>query len=64
MRDQQPLRFQRAARHAGEQLFVHDPLVQRVLVDDDHAVFALGDEIAVVKLDGGAPREGAAPAAG
>ena len=52
LRDQQPLRFERPARDAGEQLLVHDPLVQRVLVDDDQPVVALGDEVAVVELDG------------
>ena len=51
MRDQQALAFQRAARNAGQQVFVHDPLVQGVLVDDDQAVVGFGDEIAVVKLD-------------
>ena len=52
-RDQESLAFQRAAGNAGEQVFVHDPLVEGVLVDDDQSVIALGDEIAVVKLDCG-----------
>ena len=52
-RDEKPLAFQGAARQPRQQVFVHDAFVQRVLVDDDQAVLALGDEIAVVKLNGG-----------
>ena len=37
-RDQQPLRFERPARDARDQLLVHDPLVQRVLIDDDQSI--------------------------
>ena len=51
LRNQHPLRFQRAAVQPGQQFLIHDPLVQRVLIDDDHAVIALGDQIAVVNLD-------------
>ncbi len=51
--NQKPLAFERAARDSGEQVLIHDPLVQGVLIDDDQAVVALGDEIAVVKLDRG-----------
>ena len=50
------LAFQRPARNSREQVFVHDPLVQGVLVDDDQAIVAFGDEIAVVKLDRGRRR--------
>ena len=61
LRDQQPLRFQRPAAEPGEQFLVHDPLVQRVLVDDDQPIVALGDQIAVVQLN---RRRGGAAAVG
>ena len=53
MGDEPALGFEGAALEAGEELLVHDPLVQSVLIDDDQAVVALGDEVAVVELDGG-----------
>ena len=36
----------------SRELLVKDPLVERMLVDHHHAVAGLGDEIAVVNLDG------------
>ncbi len=53
--DQQPLRLDLPPLHPAPQLFVQDPLVKRVLVDDHHAVAGLGDQIAVVDLDRLAP---------
>jgi len=52
-RDKKALALERAAGQARQQVFVHDAFVKRVLVDDDQAVLALGDEIAVVKLNSG-----------
>ncbi len=49
--DEQALGFDPAALDAALQLLVQDPLVQGVLVDDDHAVVGLGDQVAVVDLD-------------
>ena len=51
--DQKALRFKGAAGEAGAQLLVHDPLVEGVLVDDDHSFGGFGDEVAVVELNGG-----------
>src|SRR5258708_19118857 len=51
MRDEKPLRFERPALQPGEQLLVHDPLMQRVLIDDHEPIVALRDEVTVVKLD-------------
>ena len=48
---QQPLRLDTPLRHAAAQFLVEDPLVQRMLIDDHHAVARLGDQIAVVHLD-------------
>jgi hypothetical protein len=50
-RDQQALAFQRTARNARQQVFVHDAFMKGVLIDDDQAVIAFGDEITVMKLD-------------
>ena len=52
-RKEQTLAFQRAARDSGEQVFVEDAFVERVLIDDDQAIVAFDNEVAVVKLDGG-----------
>ena len=38
------LTFQRTARDARFELFKHDALVERVLVDDDQPVVAFGNE--------------------
>ena len=48
--NQKTLALQRPLRQAGEQILVHDPLVQGVLVDDDQSVLGFGHEVAVVKL--------------
>ena len=48
---EQPLRLDAPLLQPGLQLLVQDPLVQGVLVDDDHPVVGLGDEVAVVDLD-------------
>ena len=50
---QQPLRLHRAGQHLLANLLVENPLVQRVLVDDDHPLVALGDQVAIVDLDRG-----------
>ncbi len=62
-RNQHPLTLQRAALHASQQLFVQNPFMQRVLVDDLQAVLSLHHQIAVVQLqrtgrDGECPSRG------
>ena len=47
---EQPLRFQLAGEDLLAELLVQNPLVQGVLVDDDHALVVLGDQVAVVNL--------------
>ena len=49
--DQQLLDVQRALANAVLELLEQDALVQGVLVDDQHAVGRLEDEVGVVKLD-------------
>src|SRR5204862_1447005 len=49
--DQEPLDFQRAGPKALFQLLEEDPLVQRMLIDDQHAFPRLDDDVGVVKLD-------------
>ena len=50
-RHEQSLRLDDAAVHALPQLLVKDAFVERVLVDHDHAVVGLRDQIAVVDLE-------------
>ena len=53
---QQPLRFERAGEHFVAELFVEDPLVERVLIDHFEADVGFDDEVAVVNLQRGATR--------
>ena len=51
------MRLQRPSQHLRPKLLVENALVQRVLIDDQHPLARLGNEIAIVDLEGG---EGAA----
>jgi hypothetical protein len=60
-RHEQPLRFQRPIADALLELLEHHALVQGVLIDDDHAIVILRDEVAGMNLhhavDGSQPRQ-------
>jgi hypothetical protein len=48
-----------ALSQAAAEVVVDEPLVQRVLIDDDQAIVDSGDDVGVVDLDGlGANRRG------
>ena len=52
LRNEQLLNVQRPLAHACLDLLEEDALVQRVLIDDEHAVGRLDDQIRVVHLNG------------
>ena len=51
LRDQQVLRFQGAGADAAFQLLEEDAFVQGVLIDDQHSLRRLQDEIGVIQLE-------------
>ncbi len=53
-----PLAFERTGFEAAHELLEEDAFVQGVLVHDEDAVRRLGDEVGVVKLNGGSRRRG------
>lgn len=54
-RHQEALGFQAACRDARFELFVQDPFVERVLVDNDQPVLGFGNQIRVMNLQGKRP---------
>ena len=49
-RDQQHLTFDSALQHAYTQMFVQNPFMQRVLIDDFDSVLGCCDQVTVVNL--------------
>ena len=54
--DQQGLRGNTVLGHLRFKLFVHQPLMGGVLINDDDAVFGLGDDIILMHLRAGGPQ--------
>jgi len=46
--EQQPLGLERAFREPRAELFINDPFMQGMLVDDDDTVLRLRDQIQIV----------------
>ena len=49
-RDEHPLRLDRVVEHSRTQVFVHDPLVQRMLVDQRQPFGSFDDDVGVANL--------------